>query len=161
VAAGLNSANGAMAAVFDWRSSGKWQEITLTLSDVMLATVGHLAYIAEVQATGKTRGPLDNGLYGAYAWSSETSDGRQDMVAVVTNKHWRGLGQATGLSEKLETIGTLLDVDLSAEGSRFEAREAIGAVIRPWFAAHTLVEATSLLADAGVLVGGFRLSRSS
>lgn len=156
VAAGLYIANGIMAAELDRRASGKGQEITLALSDVMLATVGNLGYIAEVQATGKTRGPLGNGLYGVYGQSFETSDGRQVMVAVISNKHWRGLGEATGLAEKLEMIGPLLDVDLSTEGGRFEAREAIDAVVRPWFAAHTLVEAEEALKSAGVLVGGFQ-----
>lgn len=116
VAAGLYIANGIMAAELDRRASGKGQEITLALSDVMLATVGNLGYIAEVQATGKTRGALGNGLYGAYGQSFECADGRQVMVAVISNKHWRGLGKATGLSEKLEMIGPLLDVDLNTEG---------------------------------------------
>ena len=156
VAAGLYISNGIIAAELDRRSSGKGQEITLALSDVMLATVGNLGYIAEVQSTGKTRGPLGNGLYGAYGQSFETSDGRQIMVAVISNKHWRGLGKATGLSEKLEMIGPMLDVDLSTEGGRFEAREAIDAVLRPWFAAHTVAEAAAALADAGVLEGEFQ-----
>ena len=119
----------------------------------MLATVGNLGYIAEVQSTGKTRGPLGNGLYGAYGQSFATSDGREIMVAVISNKHWRGLGKATGLSEKL---GPMLDVDLSTEGGRFEAREAIDAVVRPWFAAHTVAEAATALSDAGVLQGEFQ-----
>ncbi|PCC56199.1 2-methylfumaryl-CoA isomerase [Brevibacterium aurantiacum] len=156
VAAGLYVSNGIMAAELDRRSSGKGQEITLALSDVMLATVGNLGYIAEVQATGKTRGALGNGLYGAYGQSFECADGRQVMVVVISNKHWRGLGKATGLSEKLEMIEPLLDVDLNTEGGRFEAREAIDAVVRPWFAKHTLAEAEAALMDAGVLVGGFQ-----
>lgn len=156
VAAGLYIANGIMAAELDRRSSGKGQEISLALSDVMLATVGNLGYIAEVQATGKTRGPLGNGLYGAYGQSFECTDGRQVMVVVISNKHWRGLGKATGLSEKLEMIGPLLDVDLSTEGGRFEAREAIDAVVRPWFAVHTAAEAEAALKAASVLVGGFQ-----
>ncbi|WP_169251041.1 CoA transferase [Brevibacterium sp. 'Marine'] len=156
IAAGLYISNGIMAAELDRRTSGKGQEITLALSDVMLATVGNLGYIAEVQATGKTRGALGNGLYGAYGQSFECSDGRQVMVVVISNKHWRGLGKATGLSEKLEMIGQLLDVDLATEGGRFEAREAIDAVVRQWFAAHTAEDATRLLAEGGVLVGGFQ-----
>src|SRR5699024_3696174 len=156
VVAGLYISNGIMAAELDRRTSGKGQEITLALSDVMLATVGNLGYIAEVQATGKTRGALGNGLYGAYGQSFECADGRQIMVVVISNKHWWGLGKATGLSEKREMIGPLLDVDLNTEGGRFEAREAIHAVVRPWFAEHTLAEAEAALKDAGVLVGGFQ-----
>ena len=156
VAAGLYIANGIMAAELDRRASGQGQEINLALSDVMLATVGNLGYIADVQANGKTRGPLGNGLYGAYGQSFECSDGRQIMVAVISNKHWRGLGKATGLSEKLDMIGPLLDVDLTTEGGRFQAREAIDAVVRPWFSAHTSTEAETVLKAAGVLVGGFQ-----
>lgn len=156
VAAGLYISNGIMAAELDRRTSGKGQEITLALSDVMLATVGNLGYIAEVQSTGSTRGALGNGLYGAYGQSFECADGRQVMVVVISNKHWRGLGKATGLSEKLEMIGPLLDVDLNTEGGRFEAREAIDAVVRPWFAKHAAEEAEAALAEAGVLVGGFQ-----
>ncbi|MDN5909583.1 MAG: CoA transferase, partial [Brevibacterium sp.] len=156
VAAGLYISNGIIAAELERRSSGKGQEITLALSDVMLATVGNLGYIAEVQSTGSTRGPLGNGLYGAYGQSFATSDGREIMVAVISNKHWRGLGKATGLSEKLEMIGPMLDVDLNTEGGRFEAREAIDAVLRPWFAAHTVAEAATALADVGVLQGEFQ-----
>ena len=162
VAAGLYISNGIIAAELERRSSGKGQEITLALSDVMLATVGNLGYIAEVQATGKTRGPLGNGLYGAYGQSFATSDGREIMVAVISNKHWRGLGKATGLSEKLEMIGPLLDVDLSTEGGRFEAREAIDAVLRPWFAAHTVAEALRLLSWCrGAAGANSRRSKSS
>ena len=156
VAAGLYISNGIMAAELDRRTSGKGQEITLALSDVMLATVGNLGYIADVQSTGSTRGALGNGLYGAYGQSFECADGRQVMVVVISNKHWRGLGKATGLSEKLEMIGPLLDVDLNTEGGRFEAREAIDAVVRPWFAKHAAEEAEAALAEAGVLVGGFQ-----
>ncbi|SDS26388.1 mesaconyl-CoA C1-C4 CoA transferase [Brevibacterium sandarakinum] len=156
VIAGLYIANGITAAELDRRTSGKGQEINLALSDAMLATVGNLGYIAEVQSTGSTRGPLGNGLYGAYGQSFKTSDEREIMVAVISNKHWRGLGKATGLSEKLEMIGPMLDVDLTTEGGRFEAREAIDAVLRPWFAAHTVAEAASALAGAGALQGEFQ-----
>ncbi|MGO3063067.1 2-methylfumaryl-CoA isomerase [Brevibacterium aurantiacum] len=156
VIAGLYIANGITAAELDRRTSGKGQEINMALSDAMLATVGNLGYIAEVQSTGKTRGPLGNGLYGAYGQSFKTSDEREIMVAVISNKHWRGLGKATGLSEKLEMIGPMLDVDLTTEGGRFEAREAIGAVLRPWFAAQTVAEAAEALSGAGVLQGEFQ-----
>lgn len=156
VAAGLYITGAILAAELDRRASGQGQEISLALSDVMLATVGNLGYIAEVQSTGTTRGPLGNGLYGAYGQSFATSDGRQIMVVVISDRHWRSLGKATGLSEKLAMIGPLLDVDLDTEGGRFEAREAIDAVLRPWFRERTLAEATAQLHGAGVLNGGYQ-----
>ncbi|MFF2316918.1 CoA transferase [Arthrobacter sp. NPDC058097] len=156
VAAGLYIATGVLAAELERRCSGQGQEIKIALSDVMLATVGNLGYIAEIQTNGKSRGPLGNALYGAYGQSFATEDGREVMVVAISNRQWRSLGDATGLSEKLAMIGPMLDVDLTTEGGRFEARDAIDAVLRPWFARRTAEEATKLLADAGVLQGVFR-----
>lgn len=156
VSAGLYIALGVVSAELECRSTGKGQEITLALADVMLATVGNLGYIAEVQTKGSTRGALGNGLYGAYGQSFETNDGREVMVAVISARHWRAIGQATGLSEKLAMIGPLLDVDLSTEGGRYQARDAIDAVLRPWFAARDSAEVEQALAGAGVLHGFFQ-----
>ncbi|MFF1880718.1 CoA transferase [Pseudarthrobacter sp. NPDC058196] len=156
VAAGLYIATGVLAAELERGRSGKGQEITIALSDVMLATVGNLGYIAEIQTNGNSRGPLGNALYGAYGQSFATADGREVMVVAISNRQWRSLGEATGLTEKLAMIGPMLDVDLTTEGGRFEAREAIDAVLRPWFARHAAEDATKRLADAGVLQGVFR-----
>ncbi len=156
VIAGTYIANGVLAAELERRSSGTGQQVDLALSDVMLATVGNLGYIAEIQTNGSTRGALGNGLYGAYGQSFRTADGRDVMVAVISNRHWRSLGQATGLADKLAMIGPLLDIDLSTEGGRYAAREAIDAVLRPWFAARTAAEATERLAAGGVLQGVFQ-----
>jgi 2-methylfumaryl-CoA isomerase len=156
VIAGLYIANGILAAELERRSSGQGQEIRIALADVMLATVGNLGYVAEIQTRGSTRGPLGNGLYGAYGQSFRTSDERDVMVAVISNRHWRSLGEATGLADKLAMIGPLLDIDLDTEGGRYEAREAIDAVLRPWFAARTAANAADALASAGVLQGVFQ-----
>ncbi|WP_426518125.1 CoA transferase [Diaminobutyricibacter sp. McL0618] len=156
VTAGLYIANGVLAAELERRASGAGQEVNVALSDVMLATVGNLGYIAEVQTNGSTRGPLGNGLYGAYGQSFRTSDDREIMVAVISNRHWKSLGEATGLTEKLAMIGSLLDVDLSTEGGRYHARDAIDAVLRPWFATQSAADAATRLATAGVLQGTFQ-----
>lgn len=156
VTAGLYMTTGVLSAELERRSSGQGQEINIALSDVMLATVGNLGYIAEVQTNGSTRGPLGNALYGAYGQSFATVDGREVMVVAISNRQWRSLGEATGLTDKLAMIGPMLDVDLATEGGRYDAREAIDAVLRPWFAARTATEATTRLADAGVLQGIFR-----
>ncbi len=151
VITGMYIANGILAAEVERRTSGRGQEVNLALSDVMLATVGNLGYVAEIQTSGSTRGALGNGLYGAYGQNFTTSDGREVMVVVITNRHWRSLGEATGLTDKLAMIGPLLDIDTSTEGGRYQAREAIDAVLRPWFAAHTAADACDRLAAAGVL----------
>jgi 2-methylfumaryl-CoA isomerase len=156
IAAGLYISTGVLGAELERRQSGQGQEINIALSNVMLATVGNLGYVAEIQVNGSTRGPLGNALYGAYGQSFQTSDEREVMVVAISNRQWRSLGHATGLAEKLSMIGPMLDVDLNSEGGRYEAREAIDAVLRPWFAKRTASEVTKLLADAGVLEGVFQ-----
>jgi 2-methylfumaryl-CoA isomerase len=156
IAAGLYISTGVLGAELERRQSGQGQEINIALSDVMLATVGNLGYLAEVQVNGSTRGPLGNALYGAYGQSFQTSDEREVMVVAISNRQWRSLGEATGLTAKLAMIGPMLDVDLNSEGGRFEAREAIDAVLRPWFGSRSANEVTKILGDAGVLQGVFR-----
>ncbi|WP_282186954.1 CoA transferase, partial [Azospirillum brasilense] len=72
------------------------------------------------------------------------------------NRQWKALGKATGLTERLAMIGPLMDVDINDEGGRFVARDAISAVLAPWFAARTLAEVESAFAGAGVLWGPYR-----
>lgn len=156
VSAGLYVATAILAAERVRGRTGQGQELTIALSDVMLATVGNLGYIAEVQASGTSRGPLGNSLYGAYGQDFGTSDGREVMVVAISNRQWRSLGEATGLADRLAMIGPMLDVDLQTEGGRFEARNAITAVLRPWFAARKATDIESLLMKAGVLQGIYR-----
>jgi 2-methylfumaryl-CoA isomerase len=101
IAAGLYISTGVLGAELERRQSGQGQEINIALSDVMLATVGNLGYVAEIQVNGSTRGPLGNALYGAYGQSFQTSDEREVMVVAISNRQWRSLGHATGLAEKL------------------------------------------------------------
>ncbi|RKQ85131.1 2-methylfumaryl-CoA isomerase [Mycolicibacterium mucogenicum 261Sha1.1M5] len=156
VAAGLYIATGLLSAELSRRNTGEGQEISIALSDVMLATVGNLGYIAEASLTDAVRGNIGNAVYGAYGQSFATSDGRHVMVVAISNSQWRRLGEATGLSEKLAMIGPLLDVDLNTEEGRYVGREAIDAVLRPWFAARAAEEAIAILRDAGVLQGKFQ-----
>ncbi|WP_299559337.1 CoA transferase [Enterovirga sp.] len=156
VAAGLYLTTAILAAD-RMRSRGRGgQRITLALADVMLATVANLGYVADVQVNGDSRGALGNDLYGAFGRDFRTADGRSVMVAAFSNRQWRALGEATGLAAKLELIGPLLDVDMTTEGGRFEARDAIAAVLAPWFAARGLSEVRAALDGRGVLWGPYQ-----
>ncbi|HYH18406.1 MAG TPA: CoA transferase [Azospirillum sp.] len=156
VAAGLYLATGLMAAERQRLRTGRGQEVRLSLADVMLATVGNLGYLAEVQVNGSQRQPIGNDLYGAYGRDFPTRDGRRAMVVAISNRQWRALGKATGLADKLAMIGPLMDVDLNDEGGRFQARDAINAVLAPWFAARTLDEVRAALDGTGVLWGPYQ-----
>ena len=156
IAAGLYLATGLLAAERARRLDGKGRQVSLALSDVMLASVGNLGYIADVQVNGAVRPPLGNDLYGALGRDFATADGRHVMIVAISNRQWRAIGRATGLTEKLAMIGPLMDVDLDTEGGRFTARAAIFAVLERWCAARSLAEVEAAFDGSGVLWGPYR-----
>lgn len=156
VAAGLYLATGLLAAERMRQRRGCGQEVTLALSDVMLATVGNLGYIGDVQINDVCREPLGNSLYGAFGRDFASADGRRVMLAAISQRQWRAIGKATGLGEKLAMIGVLMDVDMDNEGERFKARHAIAAVLEPWFAARSLVQIREAFEGSGVLWGPYQ-----
>lgn len=156
VAAGLYLATGYLAAERARRRTGQGQEVTLALSDVMLATVGNLGYLADVQVNGAVRPALGNDLYGAFGRDFGTADGRRVMLTAISNRQWRAIGTATGLTAQIAMVGPMMQVDLDTEGGRFEARAAICAVLEPWFARRTLGEVRAAFEGSGVLWGPYQ-----
>ena len=156
VAAGLYLCTGLLAAERRRTRTGQGGEVTLALSDVAYATAANLGYVADVQVNGAVRPPLGNWLYGAFGRDFGTKEGRRVMLAAISNRQWRAIGKATGLAEKLALIGQVMDVDLDDEGGRYAAREAIAAVLAPWFAARTLDDVRAALDGSGVLWGPYQ-----
>lgn len=153
VSAGLYLATGLLAAERVRRIEGKGQEVVLALSDVMLATVANLGYIADVQINGGSREPMGNDLYGAFGRNFATADQREIMLVAISDRQWKAIGKATGLMPRFEMIGPLMNADLSSEGGRFAARDVIAAVLAPWFAERTLDQIEAAFARTGVLWG--------
>jgi 2-methylfumaryl-CoA isomerase len=156
VATGLYLATGYLAAERARRRTGHGQEVTLSLADVMLATVSNLGYTADVQVNNAVRPPLGNDLYGAFGRDFATADGRRVMVTAISNRQWRAIGKATGLTEQIALVGPMMQVDLDTEGGRFEARAAICAVLEPWFARRSLAEIRAAFEGSGVLWGPYQ-----
>lgn len=156
VAAGLYLAVGLLAAERVRQRTGTGQDVTLALSDVMLATVANLGYIGDVQINGVVREPIGNYLYGAFGRDFATKDRRRIMLVAISNRQWQAIGKVTGLAAKLEMIGPLMDVDMATESGRYAARHAIAAVLEPWVAAHTLTELRQILDGSGVLWGPYQ-----
>lgn len=156
VAAGLYLATGYLAAERSRRRSRLGQEVTLALSDVMLATVSNLGYLADVQVNGAVRPPMGNDLYGAFGRDFPTADGRRVMLTAISNRQWRAIGKATGLATQLAMIGPMLGLDLDTEGGRFEATASIASVLQPWFKRRTLAEITRAFSGTGVLWGPYQ-----
>ena len=122
----------------------------------MLATLGNLGYIADVQINGAARPAIGNDLYGSFGRYFATADGRRVMIIALTRRQWRAIGEATGLADRLAMIGPTMGVDLDTEAGRYEARDAIGALLGRWCAAHTLDEARQAFTGTGVLWGHFQ-----
>jgi 2-methylfumaryl-CoA isomerase len=122
----------------------------------MLATVANLGYVGDVQVNGVNREPIGNYLYGAFGHHFSTSDSREIMVVAISPKQWKSICHATQLSEQLAMIGPMLGLDLQTEEGLYKAREAISAVLKPWFIKRTLKEVAEVFDAAGVLWGPYQ-----
>lgn len=156
VAAGLYLATGLLGAERVRQLHGYGQEVTLALSDVMLATVGNLGYLADARVNGTSRKADGNFLYGGFGRDFRTADQRDVMVVALTTRQWTALTDATGLADRLSLIEPMMEVDLRTDGGRYAARHAIAAVLEPWFSARTLDEIGAVLDASGVLWGPYR-----
>lgn len=156
IAAGLYLTTGLLSAERARRKDGKGREVTLALSDVMLASVGNLGYLADVQVNGAVRPPLGNDLYGALGRDFATADDRRIMLVAISNRQWRAIGKATGLADKLAMIGPMMEVDLDTEDGRFAARGAIFAVIERWCGERSLAEIAATFEGTGALWGPYQ-----
>jgi 2-methylfumaryl-CoA isomerase len=158
--AGINLALALVAAERHRRLTGAGQAVRVSLADIAFAMAGNLGYIAEVEVADEDRRACGNDLFGAYGATFETRDRRLIYIAVVTDRMWKELATATGLAPKLDALGTLLDLDLAhREGDRFQAREAISCLIRPWCLARTLAEVRAAFDGTGVCWGPYQTFR--
>jgi len=156
VATGLYLSTALLAAERHRTRTGEGQEVVAALADVMLAMVGHLGYVGDVQINGRSRPALGNDLYGSFGRDFATADGKRVMIIALTPRQWRSLGRATGLADQLAALGPRLGVDLDTEAGRFDARDAIAALVAPWCADKTLAEIEQIFAGSGALWGPFQ-----
>jgi 2-methylfumaryl-CoA isomerase len=156
VATGLLATLGLVAAERHRRRTGEGQVVNLALSDVAIAVAGHLGLLAEAALVEEPRGRFGNDLFGSYGRDFETRDGRHVMVAALTRRQWRGLGEATGLSGAFASLEQAHGADLADEGERFAHRGEISALVEPWLRERTLEEVRAVFDRHGVLWGPYR-----
>ncbi|MBL4721118.1 MAG: CoA transferase [Alphaproteobacteria bacterium] len=154
--AGMTAANGVLAAERRRIATGDGQLIRLALSDTAFSTLSHLGYIAEVQINGDDRPGMGNQVYGTFGLDFETGDNRRVMITAFTPRHWAALISATGIEDRIKLLEQALSLDLVQEESRFEAREAIAAILKPWFLARTLLEIQKALDAVGACWGPYQ-----
>ena len=156
VITGLTAATGVLAAMRRRRDTGEGEHITLALSDVGYATVGHLGHIGEAIVNGTERTPIGNDLYGAFGRDFATKDGRRVMIAAITARQWKSLLDAIDGHEAMRHVEAMLGVDLSDEGQRFEARDVIAPVVARWVGARGHDEVRAAFDAAGVCWGPYQ-----
>lgn len=150
------AATGLLAADRHRTRTGRGQVVRLALSDVAFAVVGHLGRVAEAQLGATDQRKDGNYLYGAFGADFETRDRRRVMVVALTARQWKALLDATGLHERVAAVEAATGVDLMTEAGRYEARDLLAAVFRPWFAQRDLDEVRDAFAGTGVSWGPYQ-----
>ncbi|MGY8958831.1 MAG: CoA transferase [Alphaproteobacteria bacterium] len=154
--AGMTAANGILAADRRRATSGDGQLIRLALSDTAFSTLSHLGYVAEVQINGDDRPSMGNQVYGTFGLDFGTKENRRVMITAFTPRHWAALIEATGTESRVKMLEQALETDLVKEEARFEARDAIAAILKPWFASRTLDEIKTALDAVGACWGPYQ-----
>jgi 2-methylfumaryl-CoA isomerase len=159
VAMGTLAAVGTLAAERHRGRTGEGQLVSLSLSDVAFAMVGNLGRIAEATLGGDDVAKDGNYLYGAFGHDFETRDGRRLMVVALTARQWGALRDATGVGEACRSIEAATGCNLETETGRFEARDLLAAILRPWFAARDLAEVRAAFEQTAVSWGPYQTFR--
>jgi 2-methylfumaryl-CoA isomerase len=156
VATGTLAAVGLLAADRRRTQTGEGELVRLALSDVAFAMVGNLGRIAEAQLGGRDQRKDGNYLYGAFGHDFSTSDDRRVMIVALTVRQWRALVQATATDEALHGIEAATGHDFETQTGRYEGRDLIAAILRPWFETRELAEIRAAFEGTGVSWGPYQ-----
>jgi 2-methylfumaryl-CoA isomerase len=158
-ATGLHAAIAVLTAERRRARKGVGDLVTVSLADVAFAMVSNLGYLAQAQVLHEDRPPIGNDMYGAFGRDFPTADGRRVMVVAISLRQWRSLVDATEIAEHLEGIERAFEVDLSQEGDRFKARDALAALIGQWITTRSLEETAKRFDEHGVCWGAYQTFR--
>lgn len=138
-----------LAAERDRRESGQGREVRLALSDIAIASLGHLGQIAEVLAGGD-RPRVGNDLFGAFGRDFATRDGDRLMVVAITSRQWAGLLESLDIGEAVAALETRTGATFRDEGQRFLHRAELNEVVASAIAARDLSDLALRFDTAGV-----------
>jgi 2-methylfumaryl-CoA isomerase len=159
IALGSLATVGMLAAERYRRQTGSGQRVDLSLSDVAFAMVGNLGRIAEAQLGGRDQHKDGNYLYGAFGHDFETRDGRRVMIVALTPRQWTALVEVTGIGQACHDVEHATGYDLSSESGRFQGRDLIAAILRPWFASRDLATIRQTFLGTSVSWGPYQTFR--
>lgn len=139
------------------RETGRGQEIRLPLSDVALASLGHLGQIAEVQLLGVDRPRMGNELFGAFGRDFATADGKRLMVVAITPRQWSGLVASLEIGPEVAALEAELGVSFAAdEGVRFRHRARLNPLFEAAFARKDAADLAPAFEAQGVCWGPYQ-----
>ena len=136
--------------------TGEGDDVQLALKDVAAATIGHLGMIGEAYTTNQQRGKSGNALYGAYGQDFVCADGQRIMIIGLTDRQWHLIVKATGTAAQMEALAQESGLSLAEEGNRWQLRDRITAILKPWFAARNLSDFASDFDSMGLTWSVFR-----
>lgn len=146
-----------LAAERKRRESGAGQEIRIPLSDVAVATLGHLGQIAETSVSGADRGRHGNDLFGAFGRDFLTRDSRRVMIVAITSRQWAALVEALTIGSAVAALEAQAGVSFDRdEGERFRHRGALNAIVTEAVAARDHDGLAELFDAKGVCWGPYR-----
>ncbi|HWF01813.1 MAG TPA: CoA transferase [Caulobacteraceae bacterium] len=139
------------------RLDGRGREVRVPLSDIAIASLGHLGQIAEVALSGADRPRSGNSLFGAFGRDFVAADGARLMIAAITPRQWTGLVESLGVRSKVALLEAELGVSFDRdEGVRFTHRERLEPLIEAGVAARASVELGPVFDARGVCWSRYR-----
>ena len=136
-----------VAAVSRRQRSGEGAQLQLALSDVAFTTLSHLGVLAEAELLQQDRPSIGNHIYGAFGRDFACADGERVMVAAISLGQWKALLRACELTEAIAQLQQRTGMDFDDEAQRYDGREAIAALLEPWFAARPREQAERVLQE--------------
>ncbi|MEO8751381.1 MAG: CoA transferase [Casimicrobiaceae bacterium] len=159
IACAYQAAFAIVAAVDRRRRTGQGAELRLALADVAFTMLSHLGVTAEAELMRQDRPAIGNYIYGAFGRDFATSDGKRVMVAAISTGQWGALVKACAMEADVAQIESGTGLHLAREADRYEAREAIAAVVDAWCKTRTLEEVQRTFEQHRVCWGPYRTTR--
>jgi 2-methylfumaryl-CoA isomerase len=153
---GLHAAIGILAAERVRARTGSGQLINVALSDVAVATMSHLGFVADVVMNGSNRKRDGNFFYGSFGCDFATADEQRVMIVALSDNQWRKLVDVTGIVAAVTELEKSLQVDFDREEVRYRFRNILEMLMRPWFENQNLDELAKSLDAGRILWGQYR-----
>lgn len=156
IACAFQAAFAIVAAADRRRRTGKGAELRMALSDVAFSMVSHLGVAGEAELLGEARPAIGNHIYGAFGRDFATADGRRVMVAAISAGQWAALVKACAIGDEIARLQQRTGLNFADEAHRYQARDAIAALVESWCAARPFAEVEASFNRERVCWGQYR-----